>query len=45
MIMNLKDLNEMIEINSYSIKQQSEIIAVIAKYSHIFIVDAINYFH
>jgi len=45
MIMNLRDLNEIIKINSYSIKQQSEIIAVIAKYSHIFIVDAINYFH
>ncbi len=45
MIMNLKDLNEMIEINSYSMKQQSEIIAVIARYSHIFIVDAIDYFH
>lgn len=45
MIINLRDLNEMIKINSYSMKQQSEIIAVIAKYSHIFIVDAINYCH
>lgn len=45
MIVDLRNLNEMIEIDSYSMKQQSEIIAVIAKYFHIFIVDAIDYFH
>ncbi len=45
MIVDLRNLNEMIEINNYSMKQQSEIIAVVAKYSHIFIVDAIDYFH
>lgn len=45
MIVDLRNLNKMIEINSYSMKQQSEIITVVVKYSHIFIVDAINYFH
>lgn len=45
MIVDLRDLNEMIKINSYSMKQQSEIIAIVARYSHIFIVDAIDYFH
>ena len=44
-MINIRDLNDIIEINIYFLLLQIKIILLIVKYKYIFIIDVIKYFY